>query len=193
MKEQLDRILEKWNLLKHPFYQAWSAGALPVEALKVYAQEYGTFIETLPKGWLTLHDEETAQEENEHAAMWRDFAEGLNTFSGVPEITETVNLMKTTEKLFADPVTALGALYAFEAQQPKTARSKLQGLRAWYNVGEKAEKYFEVHSANWHESEKLLRHISALPQEDQAKVLEACTQMSEALWNGLTGVQSETC
>ena len=26
MKQQLDLLLEKWNLLRHPFYQAWSAG-----------------------------------------------------------------------------------------------------------------------------------------------------------------------
>ena len=30
-KQRLDSIVEKWDLLKHPFYQAWSAGTLPVE------------------------------------------------------------------------------------------------------------------------------------------------------------------
>ena len=45
-KKRFDTILEKWDLLKHPFYQAWSAGTLPVEALKVYASEYGAFINT---------------------------------------------------------------------------------------------------------------------------------------------------
>lgn len=73
-KQQLDSILEKWDLLKHPFYQAWSAGSLPVEALKVYAQEYGTFINILEDGWKTLGDLETAEEEREHAELWEQFA-----------------------------------------------------------------------------------------------------------------------
>ena len=60
MKQQLDTILEKWDLLKHPFYQAWSAGTLPVEALQVYAREYGNFIANLPRGWETLNDAATA-------------------------------------------------------------------------------------------------------------------------------------
>ena len=33
-------------------------------------------------------------------------------------------------------------LYAFEAQQPNTSQSKLDGLKEHYNVGEKGEEYF---------------------------------------------------
>jgi len=66
-KQRLDSILEKWDLLKHPFYQAWSAGTLPVEALKVYASEYGAFINILENGWKTLDDLETAEEERDNS------------------------------------------------------------------------------------------------------------------------------
>lgn len=50
-----DRIGGK-ALLKHPFYQAWESGELPVDALRTYAREYGAFIATMPQGWETLND-----------------------------------------------------------------------------------------------------------------------------------------
>src|SRR3990172_11441771 len=86
-QQQLDSILEKWDLLKHPFYQAWSAGTLPVDALKVYAAEYGAFINILANGWETLDDPETAQEEKEHAELWESFAEALETKVSSTEIS----------------------------------------------------------------------------------------------------------
>ena len=50
IKQVLDSTISNYSLLNHPFYQAWSAGELPVDALKCYAREYGAFISTLPKG-----------------------------------------------------------------------------------------------------------------------------------------------
>ncbi|MBI3737498.1 MAG: iron-containing redox enzyme family protein [Chloroflexi bacterium] len=191
--QELNEIVEKWNLLKHPFYQAWSAGTLPVEALQVYAREYGAFIKTLPLGWLTLNDAETAHEEKEHAELWQGFSESLGASEGRAEIAQTMLLAQTAQTLFAMPASALGALYAFEVQQPATAKSKLEGLKKWYNVGEAGEKYFVAHSVNWHESEKILAQINALPFSQQEQTLEACAKMSEALWNGLTGIYEKTC
>jgi pyrroloquinoline-quinone synthase len=193
MKHQLDTVLEKWNLLSHPFYQAWSAGTLPVDALKVYASEYGAFIETLPQGWATLNDMETADEEREHAEMWNSFASALGAKVATPQIAQTKELVKTSGKLFADSASALGAMYAFEAQQPGTAQSKLQGLKAHYHLPAEVEPYFEVHSANWHESEKILKQIEALSSENQKDALAACEQMGESLWNALTGIYENTC
>ena len=63
LKDQLGVRIEGHALLKHPFYKAWEAGALPQPALQAYASEYGAFIATMPHGWETLNDEETAQEE----------------------------------------------------------------------------------------------------------------------------------
>src|SRR5258708_10612168 len=42
------------DLLRHPFYQAWSAGTLAEGALATYAREYGAFIRALDCGWSTL-------------------------------------------------------------------------------------------------------------------------------------------
>ncbi|HEY2979739.1 MAG TPA: iron-containing redox enzyme family protein [Anaerolineales bacterium] len=188
IKKQLDPILEKWNLLKHPFYQAWSMGTLPVEALKVYASEYGSFISTLSDGWTTLHDAETAREEQEHAVMWEGFAAALGTQVAEPQIEQTRALIETAAELFAKPATALGAMYAFEAQQPATAQSKLEGLRTHYALPAQVEPYFEVHSANWHESEKILAALESLSPAEQIQARAACDLMAQALWDALTGI-----
>ena len=193
VKQRLDSILENWNLLKHPFYQAWSAGTLPVDALKVYATEYGTFISTLENGWKTLGDHETAEEEREHAKLWEQFTIALQAELRSPQIVQTKELIEASESLFALPATALGAMYAFEAQQPATAKSKLDGLKRHYNLPIEVEPYFEVHSSNWHESEKILSALAKLSSEDQVQAEAACAKMAESLWNALTGIYEETC
>ena len=192
-KQALDSKIADHNLLKHPFYQAWSAGELPIEALQCYAREYGAFIATLPNGWETLNDPETAEEETEHIDMWADFADGLDTTVSEAQIPQVKALLQTADTLFSERTTALGALYAFEAQQPETAQSKLAGLKAFYQLPETVEPYFETHSHNEHESEKLLERIGALPSESHATVVQACAQMSRALWDALTGIHDGEC
>jgi pyrroloquinoline-quinone synthase len=192
-KQRLDSILEKWDLLKHPFYQAWNAGTLPVDALKVYASEYGAFINNLETGWKTLDDLETAEEEKEHAELWEQFALVLETEVNAPQITQIKELVETSQILFAARATTLGAMYAFEAQQPATAESKLDGLKTHYSLPTEVEPYFEVHSTNWHESEKILAELDKLSPGDQELAESACAQMAESLWNALTGIHEKTC
>ena len=192
-KQALDNKISEYNLLNHPFYQAWSAGELPIEALKCYAREYGAFISTMPKGWETLNDAETVEEETEHIDMWADFADGLNTQVSEAQIPQMKKLLETAENLFSEKETALGALYAFEAQQPETAKSKLAGLKEFYQLPEKVEPYFETHSHNEHEAEKLLARIGDLPSDSQETVVQACEQMSRALWDALTGIHDAEC
>jgi pyrroloquinoline-quinone synthase len=102
-------------------------------------------------------------------------------------------LVDTANELFASPATTLGAMYAFEAQQPATAKSKLDGLKMHYSLPAEVEPYFEVHSANWHESKKILAALEALSPEEQSQANEACERMAEALWNALTGIHEKTC
>lgn len=192
-KQALDSKISEYNLLTHPFYQAWSAGELPVDALKCYAREYGAFISTLPSGWETLNDVETAEEETEHIEMWEDFADGLDTKIADAQIPQVKNLLNTAEDLFSNSETALGALYAFEAQQPETAKSKLAGLKAFYHLPEKVEPYFETHSHNEHEAEKILERIGTLSPDAQETAVRACEQMSTALWDALTGIHDAEC
>lgn len=193
LKKELDQRVEPWNLLHHPFYQAWESGQLPVEALKTYAREYGAFIGKLPAGWSLLLDEGTAQEEREHAALWDQFALGLETSVGEPELAAVGELVAAAGNLFSRLETALGALYAFEVQQPETAKAKLEGLRKHYSLPELTRAYFEVHTANHHEAAKLLAHIAMLHPVDRQIALQACGEMSEALWNALTDICNKHC
>ena len=189
ISEELDSIVAERNLLQHPFYREWSAGTLPEQDLQTYAREYGAFIELLPRAWETLKDGETAQEEREHADLWRDFASALSTrVSGSPQLTEVAALTALATRLFGDPATAAGALFAFEAQQPATAKSKLDGLKAHYKLPAAVEPYFEIHSRNQHEAAKLLRRIENFSEEDQARAAIGCREMADALWNALSGI-----
>ena len=192
-KHTLDSKIADHNLLNHPFYQAWSTGELPLKALRSYACEYGAFISTVPKGWEAVGDAETAAEEIEHIDLWADFATGLDTTVSEAEIPQVKALVETANELFSECVTALGALYAFEAQQPATAQSKLAGLKAFYQLPKTVEPYFETHSHNDYEAEMLLERMAELPQVSHATVIQACEQMSAALWNALTGIHDAEC
>lgn len=193
LTQQLNERIDRWALLRHPFYQAWEAGKLPLKALQSYAREYGAFISLMPLGWKTVGDSDTAKEEKEHAELWQQFASALDTQIGEAQLPGVAELVAKSERLFAAQAAALGALYAFEAQQPATASSKLDGLRKHYNLPTSAEPYFETHSSNQHESAKLLDLIAALPAAEREVALQGCEQMSEALWNALTDIYDTHC
>ncbi|HEX5041462.1 MAG TPA: iron-containing redox enzyme family protein [Candidatus Polarisedimenticolaceae bacterium] len=191
-REALDRDVLAKNLLEHPFYRAWSAGTLPRETLAAYAREYGAFVATLPDGWTALEDAGTAEEEREHARLWDAFASALGTeVPGEPSIPEVRALLALASRHFAEPAAAAGALYAFERQQPATAESKLAGLRAFYALGPAAERYFDEHTRNQHEAEKLAAHIDALDPEGRSRAQAACREMSQALWDALSGLHAD--
>jgi pyrroloquinoline-quinone synthase len=193
LKNELNQRIAPKALLQHPFYQAWEAGELPLDALRSYAREYGAFIRNMPLGWETLGDSETANEERQHAELWQDFAEGLDTQIGAAELPGVAALVAASTSLFAKRSSALGALYAFEAQQPATAKSKLDGLRKHYSLPASTEPYFEVHAANEREAAKLLDQIAALTPAEQGEALAACEQMSAALWDALTDIYDTHC
>ncbi len=191
-KDTLDLAVSRRKLLDHPFYQAWSQGTLPIDALRVYACEYGAFIGLLPTAWDVLQDAETAQEEREHADLWDRFASALETrVLGSPTVPQVRALTAAAARFFSDPVSAAGALYAFEVQQPSTAQSKLAGLRTHYRLPSDVEPYFEIHSHNEHEAQKLAARINSLAMHDQARAVQACSEMAEALWNALSGIYGE--
>ncbi len=93
-------IVEQYNLLKNPFYVAWSAGTLPAAALRTYASEYGNFLTLLPTAWGTLGDSETAQEEKDHAQKWQDFAKSIGASIHAPKYKETKELVSLAQNFF---------------------------------------------------------------------------------------------
>ncbi len=191
-REKLNAIVEEKNLLNHPFYQAWSDGTLPVDALKTYAEEYGAFIKTIGDGWRAHGDTEIGVEEDEHAALWGKFAAALGTEISEAKVEEVKVLVDAANSCFSNEVESMGGLYAFEAQQPHTSTSKLKGLQEHYGtLGADAEEYFDIHCDDIHEMELLAQRIEKLDAEGQDKAVAACRQVADALWDALTGISKK--
>jgi pyrroloquinoline-quinone synthase len=190
IEEQLDAAVGGYRLLDHPFYRAWRAGTLPVEALRTYAAEYGSLIATIDRGWEAVGRSEHAAEEREHALLWERFAQDLGTTISPPQIPEVAAMVATAERLFAAPETAWGALYAFESQQPDTAAEKLAGLDAHYGIAadSDAAEYFRVHAAVYDEAEQIVSALEGYGGE--APAVAACAEMSRALWDALGGIHA---
>lgn len=190
IRKELDSIVANYDLLKHPFYQAWAEGTLPVRALKTYAEEYGAFVQTVPAGWAGHGDAKTATEEVTHAVLWEQFANALGTTSlKGASLAETQNLVDDCETAFSSPATALGGLYAFEAQQPKTATSKLKGLQDHYwELPKEVEPYFAVHCDDVHEMEWIVQRLEGKTDEEKRQALEACEKVAKGLWDTLTAI-----
>ena len=190
IQERLDAAIAGQRLLEHPFYVRWRAGELPVAALATYAAEYGAFIAAIDQGWETVGEHEHAAEERVHADLWERFAAELGTTVSTPQLPEVEVLMATARRLFADPASAWGALYAFEVQQPDTAAEKLQGLGEHYGIASDAAaaEYFVVHAGDYHEAAGIVDSLVASPELADAAVA-ACGEMAGALWDALSGVE----
>ncbi len=186
--ESMNAAVEKHSLLQSKFYQAWSAGTLPVSALKTYAREYGAYISLVPAGWKVHGDVETAEVEIGHIELWRRFAEGLGTDIGEAGHADVAALVNYSQEAFSSPAKALGALYAFELQQPDTAKSKLEGLRAHYNLPEASALYFKVHTDDVEEVALLRERIERLSETDKLVAKESCEAACIALRRALDGL-----
>ena len=187
----LDQAIAQWDLLQSKFYLAWSAGTLPVSALQSYACQYGSFISTIPNGWEAHGDLEVAAIERDHIEMWRRFARTLGTDISDPTNVGVSRLVDSASRLFADPAASIGALYAFEAQQPATADSKLRGLREHYEFDKSGEEYFVVHKDDEDEPRLLRDRFEALSVDEKAVALGACQTMSRDLRGALDSLYDE--
>ena len=190
--DRCDAHVARRSLLQHPFYLAWSDGTLPVPALKEYAHDYGAFIRTVGQGWETVGEAHIAGVEAGHAQVWETtFAAGLETGVDAPRTAEAAALVDAARELFADHATALGALYAFESQQPYTAQSKLAGLREHYQqLPACCGEYFRLHEDDFDEPALLAARMNALSAAEQERAVTACERMSRSLHDALTGIHA---
>src|ERR1043166_1286500 len=155
-------VFEQYDLLKHPFYIAWNKGNLTKEQMAIYAGEYGSFIQLISRGWQTAGEQAIAKEEEDHYVLWKKFAESLDTKTSGATIKEVNELANSVNNSFGSYASALGALYAFEAQQPATASSKLEGLKKHYTRWRADETYFDVHQSDFEEPALLEEKINLL-------------------------------
>jgi pyrroloquinoline-quinone synthase len=148
--DKVDREIAKYDLLKHPFYQAWSAGELTQQDLKFYAQQYFHQVSEFPAYLTSLHSRlpegamrravlanafEEECDSTPHSQLWIRFVEGMggaeSDLAGETPIPELANLVKTFRAMAAEaPVASVvGALFAYESQVPRIAAEKLSGLK----------------------------------------------------------------
>lgn len=211
-----EKELARFDLLQHPFYQAWSAGELTKEDLKFYAEQYYHQVSQFPACLTSLHARlpegamrravlNNAYEEEcdgvAHSDLWMQFAEGMghdaNNGDLQPMIPEMRGLLDTFRSLAGDaPVaSAFGAFYAYESQVPKIATEKRNGLKKFYGADDRACDYFTVHEkADVHHSAVWQGILSALVEQDSRNAgaaLEGISRAAQALWTALDGMERE--
>jgi len=213
--EQLDRQVERWHLLQHPFYQAWTAGTLERSALQLYAAQYYRHVQAFPEYLRELGAraddslrpvvEENLAEElspgRTHPELWRDFAAAVGTSASELDhsapLPGTRALVETFSRLCAEGSLpeAVAALYVYEAQVPEVAAKKIDGLRRFYGVSEpKGLAYFAVHEeADVRHRVAWRRWLAAQPEESNGPALAAAERALRALWGALDGVTPTAC
>ena len=208
------KVAEK-AMLKHPFYQAWTEGRLPIDTLRAYARQYFHHVEAFPRAVSAVHSacpdrdgrrmlaENLAEEEGieagkqDHASLWLMFAGGLGESAEAvraqPLNGETRALIDTFRRLSRQSYAAgLGALYAYESQFPGVATAKIEGLIDRYGINdEETLRFFHVHeSADVEHSAVCRTLLDRLPESERAEAVAAGEELAAALWNFLSGVEA---
>jgi len=170
---QLEARIAKYDLLCHPFYQAWSAGELTRDDLREYAQDYYHHVEAFPsylaafalrleEGDLrravlaNMCDEKGVEgqpggDSLPHSELWLDFAEGMGSTRHLDwhtPVAEVRQLIHNFHHVASEgtPEEALAAFYAYESQVPRIAKEKERGLRQMYGADDKTCGYFTLHA-----------------------------------------------
>lgn len=185
--QQLDTIIDQFNLNRHPFYQDWRMGTLPMEKLQDYAMEYARFVDTIDEGWDRIGETHYAEEERVHEKLWANFQAAINAAKagGHPQ---TDTLVAAARNAFTLKPEAVGALYAFEAQQPYTSKSKLEGLLEHYPVSDAGREYFVVHAEDFAEAESIRKTVAEMSEADFNRAKSACAVVCSAMWSALDGI-----
>lgn len=214
--QELDARIARFDLLCHPFYQAWSEGKLSTDDLREYSAEYYHHVAAFPTYLSAFHARledgdlrrnvlrNLADEEIEgraHADLWLDFANGMGATSQevrsrqpIAEIDALITHFRSVASS-ATHAEVLAAFYAYESQVPRVAKEKARGLRERYAADSKTCGYFTLHqfadvqhSAVWRD--ELERELTAHPEEREA-ALAAAENAALKLWQALDGVQRQ--
>src|SRR5438045_2583298 len=215
MNEHLDKIehdIAEKQLLKHPFYLAWTRGELSKEALTDYAKQYYHHVAAFPTYLSAVHancddqptrkqilsnliDEEAGSPN--HPELWKQFANQLGVndvdLENVEKQPETKNLINTFRSVCSDKSTAegLAALYAYESQIPTICESKIDGLKKRYGFADpKHYEYFSVHiEADREHSAAEQRLLGGyIGNQNFESVRASVNRVLNALWEMLSGV-----
>lgn len=203
-----------YDLLKHPFYKAWTRGDLTREDLRVYAEQYYWHVKFFPWNVLRLArrlpdgalrdavmanfaDEIGENPESSHDSLWLKFVEGFGG-SVVPHeklSREMKDLLFFFDGIstYGTPENALTAFYVYESQIPRVAEEKLRGLKQIYEADESTCEYFKLHTIAdvahadvWRQ--QIRGRLAANPQAGREALVTADVA-AKSLWNALTGIE----
>jgi pyrroloquinoline-quinone synthase len=207
----LDNDIQNKSLLKHKFYQMWSAGSLSMDDLRGYSKEYFHLVRAVPvlvnnvlqqvppelernyaPGATMRHN---LEEEEGHLAPWIFFGDSI----GVPEnelyeyecskkTQEAVaEMMSLTSESFA---AGISTLYTYEKQLPEISTKKIEGLVKFYGAqNDRALDYFRIHERVDIEHAKFWRSlIDLMPASQHSTILDVAAVSLECQNMILDGV-----
>jgi pyrroloquinoline-quinone synthase len=213
--QALESRLASFDLLQHPYYQAWSRGELTREDLREYASEYWHHVSAFPSYLSALHsqlpdgklrrlvlenlaDEEGLEDGVPHSDLWMDFARGMGADEKDvrarnigPEMRALLEHYRAAMQ--RSPAAALTALYAYESRVPGIAKTKAEGLAHHYDADASTRRYFTVHiTADVHHARvwrnALAAELAAHPEQTET-ALAAGEDAARALWTALDGAE----
>jgi len=217
---RLDECVAHYDLLCHPFYQAWSAGKLTRQDLRQYGEAYYAHVKAFP-GYLAqlgarleegelrravlanMADEqgganELGEPQPSHAELWLDFVAGMGG-SRAPQLQPSgavSALIQWFQEVASEgaPEEALAAFYAYESQVPRIAQEKNRGLHELYGADEKTRAYFTLHAtADVYHSRVWRAQLEkriASNPEAAEKALAAADTAARKLWQVLDGMEA---
>jgi pyrroloquinoline-quinone synthase len=211
----LEERIARYDLLCHPYYQAWTAGELTREDLREYASDYYHHVAAFPAYLSALHSRlndcelrravlrNLCEEEIDgrpHSELWLDFAEGMGADreqvrqrAPLPEVCELMGEFRRVARE-GSTAEALAAFYAYESQVPRVAKAKADGLAERYGADAKTLAYFELHQFADVEHSQVWRDllsakIAAHPEQAES-ALSAAEAAAQALWHVLDGMEA---
>jgi pyrroloquinoline-quinone synthase len=202
--ERIEEARERWNVLRHPFYQRWSAGDLSRDELARYSGQYRHAVRAIAAASEAAADaaptrpelRRHAVEERDHVALWDGFVEaagGSVADAPTPETEECVRAWSQSPDVAARGglLARLVRLYAIESGQPEISRIKRQGLVGCYGfIDGPATAYFRLHERRDAEhaaqARGLIEELAAESDQDELAVGAEATL--RANWRLLDGV-----
>lgn len=193
----IDRIVENYHLLKHPFYQEWRKGNVTLEVLKQYAVNYHHLTFSLPDILTKLTTKVSSQprftkqveDEKNHIPLFEEFCYRLgltrDEIDSTQPIPELSTLLTTFETATENIEKAAAAFYVYESQLPALAREKKNGLIEHYGFSfGKSLEFFDVHE-NEEEHISFWRQL-LIDAEPEESLITTAEETARGLWDFLT-------
>jgi pyrroloquinoline-quinone synthase len=196
--DRIESSRERWDVLRHPFYQRWSAGELEAEELARYSGQYRHAVEAIATissdaaEALPDHPElrRHAAEEVGHVRLWDGFVEACGGHADDAPTAETTECVRAWTET-STTAESLARLYAIESGQPPISRTKREGLLERYGFEDGAgTAYFRVHSSRDVEHAAEVRELigEVATEADEDRLVAAAESAFRANWRLLDGV-----